>query len=501
MARPTDFPALSPKTDPPSVEYASEKTANPTAQPIPPKAPPALVSPEPTFTATSGNRIGRDDCLEDEVVREVAAEQRITNLFELPSRTKNLFSDSDEPSTSISQPIFAAKSNKKRTRMKSKVLKDWTQICQLGNDRYYTCLMNQQGCDVIATGRPSVSSGESLLEGTMHLAFLQDDSIQMSCHDIRDLENTVLTFLADNIGSQDTYHPACVSIVDHAYDRQVIPDSGGKTVESRAFEVDVIFIQQEFARRKLRTDNGFNQLAPHGRKLAFCTSTERALCCSQNAINNNVGRYCSSLDCNMARCGRGRRPRRVTRHLRVVREQLQKPRMILSRRAKSSKTGYHLFAKAGSKSGQYILAKSGKSSSGKSSKRSSMQARTICPWYGLFSEEAFQEVVRSNTAFEPEATYALLNVSDTGSVAACSANRYSVVNLGTPTLTCEDFESENCDDNEDLPADRQSRSMKYQKYSSSSRSEEMDRRKPTNSARAMSTFIAGLIVSVPLWLE
>ena len=42
-------------------------------------------------------------------------------------------------------------------------------------------------------------------------------------------------------------------------------------------------------------------------------------------------------------------------------------------------------------------------------------------------------------------------MTDTSSVATCSANRYSIDNFGTPSITCDEFVYKNCENNEDLP--------------------------------------------------
>ena len=265
------------------------------------------------------------------------------------------------------------------------------------------------------------------------------------------MEEALLIFLADNIGSQDTFRPACVYIADNAYDKQPVPDSNGKFVESTALEMELTFIQKD------------------GRNLETCTSSETALCCAQNAISNNIGEFCANLGCNLAQCGRGRHP--------------QKPQIILGRRAakagKASKSGnlsgkasksVNLSGKAG-KSGNLfgkastsgnLFEKTGKSSKSSSKKVSSMQSRIDCLWYGRLGGYDFNEVVRSHTSFQPEMIYALLNATDTDSVASCSANRYSIDSFGTPSLTCDEFESKKCDANEDLPVGV---GMKYQRYS------------------------------------
>jgi len=248
----------------------------------------------------------------------------------------------------------------------------------------------------------------------------------VTCENRIEMEEALLVFLADNIGSQDTFRPACVYIADNAYDKQPVPDSNGKFVESTVLEMELTFIQKD------------------GGGLATCTSSETALCCAQNAISNSIGEFCANLGCHLAQCG-------STRHLR-----LQKPQIILSRRAakagKASKSG-NLSGKAG-KSGN-LFGKASTSGNlfekmGKSSKSSSK--KVPCFWrYGQLGGYDFNEVVRSHTSFQPEMTYALLNATDTDSVASCSANRYSIDSFDTPSLTCDEFESKKCDANEDLP--------------------------------------------------
>jgi len=395
-------------------------------------------------------------------------------------------------------------------------------MCSSGYDHYRTCFQRQGECNQIASSKPTLSNDESLLEGAMHLVLLQD-STQVTCERIIEMEETVLTFLADNIGSGDTYLPACVYISDHFHDRRLVPGSSGQFVESTAFELDLSFIQKNEVRRKLRAggkpQSGF--MGVNQRNLARCTPTEKALCCSQNAINNNIGEFCSNLGCNLTKCGRGRRPRHVTRHLRAARKQFQNPRMIVRRRAaKATKNGVlfgskkggkssNLFAKSGSKSSKSanlflesgsksakIVAKSGKSSSKSSSKHvSSMKTKVECPWYGQLGGYDFNDVVQSHTSFQPEMTSALLNVSNTKSVAICSANRWSIINFGTPSLTCDAYDRESCPDNEDLPD-----SMTYQQYTLSVRTAGFVQEKPMSFSKNMS--IAGSTigtVALAMW--
>ena len=80
--------------------------------------------------------------------------------------------------------------------------------------------------------------------------------------------------------------------------------------------------------------------------------------------------------------------------------------------------------------------------------------RDNCSEYGIFKSNHFKSVVLMYTSFKPEKVLAVMDASDTESVATCSANRYSIENFGEPILTCDEFYvSEDCVSNEDiLPA-------------------------------------------------
>ena len=131
-----------------------------------------------------------------------------------------------------------------------------------------TCFKRSGDCDAIFTGEgyPDVKSNESLLEGTMHLVLL-DDSTPVTCDNLFELEQTLLNFLADNIGSQDTYRPVCVRIVEYANDEQQVD---GVFVQSIALKIELTFIEtlarrlQKVNRRELvkiqRQGNGTSSI-------------------------------------------------------------------------------------------------------------------------------------------------------------------------------------------------------------------------------------------------
>ena len=119
-----------------------------------------------------------------------------------------------------------------------------------------------------------MKSNESLLEGTMHVILL-DDSTPVTCDNIFELEQTLLVFLADNIGSQDTYRPVCVRIVEYANDEQQVD---GVFIESIALKIELTFIEtlarqlQKVDRRELvkiqRQGNDSNSIHRSSGRLA-----------------------------------------------------------------------------------------------------------------------------------------------------------------------------------------------------------------------------------------
>ena len=323
-------------------------------------------------------------------------------MFAKSSKTKNIFYHSKEDSQ-INQPIFGVKSGKSKQLFKSKASKRYgrnLQTCSVG-----TCFDRKGECDTIVhSTADAIYDYETLLEGTMHLALIQEGSSPMTtCEDIIQLEALTLDFLADNIGSEeDTFLPACVHIVEQVYDRQFT--SKGVS-ESTAFKVELTFIDTGDT-QGLRKRRKLVSLQQDGRNLSNCSLIDKALCCSQHAMSNNIGigSFCEKVGCSQAFCGEGRHQVRRRQLLRVTQklEQLQLPQLVTRRAGKAGK---------GSKSSTLgaIHSKSAKHG------RSSIQpAPQNCPWYGLFSERAFTEIISDRTSFQPTKTDALLNASDTG---------------------------------------------------------------------------------------
>mmetsp|Transcript_19964 Transcript_19964/g.42976 ORF Transcript_19964/g.42976 Transcript_19964/m.42976 type:complete len:1164 (+) Transcript_19964:264-3755(+) len=323
-------------------------------------------------------------------------------------------------------------------------------------DPYRTCIYrstNLGNCDRFARAEPS-SRGkeEEIISGTMHLTLLQDDgSLNVTCKNMVQIEKAMLTFLADNMGGvDDEFEPTCVYTTSVAYDSQDVPDST-EFVDSKALEMEVTFVQKNGARRGLQAmDN--------------CTAPERAMCCTQHVLNGgDIGDYCSTLACDLTQCGSGRVPRQVRRGLRSTTRH-NEAALADSKRKLSSK---------GSKASFLYSSKTskGKSGKGKSSKAGYYTAQpqpdaeeyvipveevvpNECSWYGLLNGDDFNSVVRKYSEFKPEMTRAILGATVTEAVEKCCANRFSIDKYGTPSLTCDEYDNEDCPNNEDLKAQR-----------------------------------------------
>jgi hypothetical protein len=319
--------------------------------------------------------------------------------------------------------------------------------CSSPAEKYRTCFhrsVTLDTCDTISSGKPHVASNEVLIGGTMHLVLLQDDSL-VTCEKKIQLEKAMLTYLADNVGDS-TYEPVCVFAGDYATSTQLVPDSRGDYVQSTAIEIGVQYIHKKSS-AKIRS---LQQLEDDVRRLksSQCTRADNALCCSQHAINNYIGEYCASLGCRLNNCGSGRRRR--------------KPSPDLSRKlSRSVSSNYYTAQRRTGKAGKGSKASlfHGKSKSSKSLGKSHKAGKAdhhsvafnTCPWYGMLHGDDFNEVVKKYSSFNPKMTQSILGAKDTTSVAICSANRYSIDEMGTPSLYCSEFVAERCIENQDNP--------------------------------------------------
>ena len=309
--------------------------------------------------------------------------------------------------------------------------------CYNSAGKYRTCFhrgYTPYTCDTISSGKPHVSSDEALITGIMHVTLLQDGT-DVTCQKKIQLEKALLTYLADNVGSDSTFEPVCVYASESAQSKQLVPDSSGQYAESTAIKIQVQYIQK---REWEYLDNAVRDL-----QSKKCTRIDKALCCSQHAVNSYIGEYCASLGCNLKKCGSGRKRRKPTRKL--------------SKNASIASLVQRRTGKADKASKASLFYSKSSKSSGKSFKSGKADHHyysfNACPWYGMFHGDDFNEVMNKYSLFQPEETFSLLDIKDTTSCAICSANRYSINEHDTPSLSCGDYVRENCPENEDLPSE------------------------------------------------
>ena len=309
---------------------------------------------------------------------------------------------------------------------------------------------------------PFLESDEELTDGVMHLALMQD-SVKITCDDMIRIEETVLKFLQLNVGDDDTFRPACAYINENSVDEQIVRGSNGKVAMATALQVEVsYYTKKKFAaainkqalqrRKELETKEeekeGIKnlralQVRPPRVTTDVCDSSNHHLCCSQESINGDLGRFCSSLGCDRSTCGgvrSGVKPGRPGRPGRPARP---------GRRSRQAQTDQDMLLNKGN---EYTSEEEQYKDHAKFSARR-MQNGKNCRLTGL-ENKSFNQAINQNTAFKhTELVLSLLNDTDTSLVASCSVNWYIVSNGGIPSVTCDQYDEKGCVNNQDLVYD------------------------------------------------
>ena len=220
-------------------------------------------------------------------------------------------------------------------------------------DLYRTCLdrLQNRGTgftyeNIVHTNMsPFVARNEQLMQGTMYISLLQD-STEMNDKAVQQMEEFTLSYLADNIGGNN-FEPVCVQCAGCSYDKGNVQTGesskknngrkkknifnrdirdGGRELEREIVESNTCRLEVSYIQRMGPIDNNRSlegedlldeqdsniSIKQAERELQVCTPLDRAQCCSQNSINQAPGQFCTSVGCNVQRCGTGRqRPRRV----------------------------------------------------------------------------------------------------------------------------------------------------------------------------------------------
>ncbi|EED90316.1 predicted protein [Thalassiosira pseudonana CCMP1335] len=91
---------------------------------------------------------------------------------------------------------------------------------------------------------PYIDKDELLTDGIMHLSFLQD-SVKADCNEVIRIEETVLRYLQNNVGDDDTFQPACAYVNEAATNEQIVRNADGRVATSTAMQVEVMYITKK----------------------------------------------------------------------------------------------------------------------------------------------------------------------------------------------------------------------------------------------------------------
>lgn len=326
---------------------------------------------------------------------------------------------------------------------------DSSKGCKDDADPWRTCIWRTTSvdkCDRMVKAKPYVGEDETLISGTMTVTLSQSRQ-STSCKNIIQLEKLLLTYLADNIGNDDRFQIACVYTLSNAREGKEL--STGKSVESTALEYRLTFIEQSktsnriFKGKRRYTSLFQRRETGSGRALAKCSGIDKAMCCSQFAINRELGEYCSSVGCGPKYCGNGRRKRK------------RKPGRDERRASESFEDDVYKFK---------VFENSGAKGRPKPIPEPFIgEVKNVnpCIFYGELTGEDWNDSVRTYSEFKPQASRSLLDVGDVKSVALCNCNRYSVDTFDEPALSCSEYNGNDCIENEDMvsskiPDDRMS---------------------------------------------
>lgn len=315
--------------------------------------------------------------------------------------------------------------------------------CKDDADPWRTCIWRTTSvdkCDRMVKHKPYVDedAGETLIDGKMTIT-LSQNSQATSCKNIIQMEKLLLTYLADNVGNDDRFQIACVYTLNNAREGKEL--SSGETVESTAFEYKLTFIAKDNAKNRLFQQGRrrhSNHLFQRDRDLANCSGIEKAMCCSQYAINGDVGEYCSSIGCGSKYCGSGRRKRK--------RKPDRDERRTAELDQESDVSDTHKF-------------KVFESIRTQQSRRKPIPEPFIgevknvnpCVFYGELTGEDWNDSVRTYSEFKSQVSRSLLDVGNVKSVSLCNCNRFSIDTFfHVPALSCSEYKRNECMTNEDL---------------------------------------------------
>lgn len=163
---------------------------------------------------------------------------------------------------------------------------------------------------------PYIKNDEVMTVGFMHLTLLQSTE-SLDCNERIRVEETVLWYLQQNVGEDDSFYPMCVFLDEDAISEEIVRGADGRIAATTALKVEVVFrtkkkfynqLEKEAqARRRTAEEEFGNATSTRIRDLQAldtCNSANHHLCCSQDSINGDQGGFCKSIGCELSSCRR-----------------------------------------------------------------------------------------------------------------------------------------------------------------------------------------------------
>lgn len=131
-------------------------------------------------------------------------------------------------------------------------------VCLQPPDPLRTCFRraidpdNHYGCDFVDRKQynyerkrgilPYLDADEEVFYGKLIISMIDNEHNLNSCDSRLRMEELLLTFLADNIGSPDTFTPICAYMTEYMFDLQDVPETDND-ISGTAFHFDITFAQ------------------------------------------------------------------------------------------------------------------------------------------------------------------------------------------------------------------------------------------------------------------
>ena len=158
---------------------------------------------------------------------------------------------------------------------------------------------------IVPYQEPYLEYDEILTDGFMHITLLQSVE-KLNCDERIRVEETILRYLQQNVGGDDTFKPMCVFLEEDAVTEEIVRNADGRIAGTTALKVDITYrtkktyAEQIDAERRKLIESSDSTNERH--LLNLCSTANHHLCCSQDSINANQGAFCNSIGCNFSDC-------------------------------------------------------------------------------------------------------------------------------------------------------------------------------------------------------